>query len=305
MLPDRDNTSQTSEALPLLLAYLFDLLIKSAPSEEPALPQAVKDDPKYQAILSQIKDIRALSASLRNGELEHTVSSRGFVVSNIKTVQTNMRQLAWQAKQITEGDYPQKVEFLGEFSETFSEMTQRLLDTTAQLISLANVDTLTKVANRLAMNRFLAFAFAEAQKNQTDLCVLMLDIDHFKKVNDTFGHSAGDQVLVEVAQRIQSQTRQSDFLARYGGEEFVVVLPETSMEIAHRVCERIIKCVRGTPVVCEDGGNISVTVSIGVSHLFPEDAESSQILSRSDVALYEAKRSGRNRWCEYKPGSCT
>ena len=303
MPPDRNSISQISEADKLLLEYLFDLFIKSTPPEEPALPQALKDDPQFRAVISQIMDIRALSASLRNGELEFTVASRGFILSNIKTVQTNMRQLAWQAKQITEGDYPQKVEFLGEFSETFSEMTQRLLDTTAQLISLANVDTLTKVANRLAMNRFLAFAFAEAQKNHTDLCVLMLDIDHFKEVNDTFGHSAGDQVLVEVAQRIQSQTRQTDFLARYGGEEFVVVLPETNMEIAHLVCDRIIKCVRATPVVCEDGVCISVTISIGVSRLYPEDTESAQILSRSDVALYDAKRSGRNRWCEYKSDS--
>jgi len=301
MSPESANVSKISKADRLLLDYLFDLLIKNAPPEEPALPSALTNDPKYKELLTQIKDIRALSASLRNGELEHTVASRGFVLSNIKTVQTNMRQLAWQAKQITEGDYPQKVEFLGEFSETFSEMTQRLLDTTAQLISLANVDTLTKVANRLAMNRFLAFAFAEAQSNDADLCVLMLDIDHFKEVNDTFGHSAGDQVLVEVAQRIQSQTRQTDFLARYGGEEFVVVLPETSMEIAHRVCDRILKCVRATPVMCEDSVSISVTISIGVSRLQPEDKDSAQILSRSDVALYEAKRTGRDRWCEYKP----
>ncbi|MCL2812328.1 MAG: GGDEF domain-containing protein [Clostridia bacterium] len=301
MSPESANASKISKADRLLLDYLFDLLIKNAPPPEPALPNSLKNDPKYKELLTQIMDIRALSASLRNGELEHTVASRGFVLSNIKTVQTNMRQLAWQAKQITEGDYPQKVEFLGEFSETFSEMTQRLLDTTAQLISLANVDTLTKVANRLAMNRFLAFAFAEAQSNDADLCVLMLDIDHFKEVNDTFGHSAGDQVLVEVAQRIQSQTRQTDFLARYGGEEFVVVLPETSMEIAHRVCDRILKCVRATPVICDDGVNISVTISIGVSRLQPEDKDSAQILSRSDVALYEAKRTGRDRWCEYKP----
>jgi len=300
MSPDSASASKLSKANQLLLEYLFDLLIKNTPPEAPALPGALTNHPKYKALLAQIMDIRALSASLRNGELEHTVSGRGFVISNIKTVQTNMRQLAWQAKQITEGDYPQKVELLGEFSETFSEMTQRLLDTTAQLISLANVDTLTKVANRLAMNRFLAFAFAEAQSNNSDLCVLMLDIDHFKEVNDTFGHTIGDQVLVEVAQRIQSQTRQTDFLARYGGEEFVVVLPETNMEIAHMVCDRILKCVRSTPVVCEEGLNISVTISIGASRLLPEDKDSVQILSRSDVALYEAKRTGRNRWCEYK-----
>jgi len=151
------------------------------------------------------------------------------------------------------------------------------------------------------MNRFLAFAFAEAQENQTELCVLMLDIDHFKEVNDTFGHSAGDKVLAEVAPRIQSQTRQTDFLARYGGEEFVVVLPETSMDIAHRVCNRILNCVRETPVVCDDGLNISVTISIGASQLHPEDNDSAQILARSDIALYDAKRSGRNRWCEFKP----
>lgn len=303
MLSDRNNASEIADVDRFLVDYLYDLCIMSAPPKEPKLPQALKDDPKFKELLAQIMDLRALSASLRNGELEYTVLSRGYVISNIKTVQTNMRQLAWQAKQITEGDYPQKVEFLGEFSETFSEMTQRLLDTTAQLISLANADTLTKVANRLAMNRFLAFAFSEAQKNESELCVLMLDIDHFKVVNDTFGHSVGDEVLIEVAQRIQSQTRQTDFLARYGGEEFVVVLPETSMAVAHMVCDRIINCLQAKPVSCSGGLDIPVTISIGVSELQPEDTDSAQILSRSDVALYDAKRSGRNRWCEFRAES--
>jgi len=301
MPTDLNAVSQISEEARLLLNFLFELFVKNNAPDESILPSSMTADPKFREICAQIMDMRTLSASLRNGELDHTVSSRGFIVTNMKAVQANLRHLAWQAKQITEGDYPQKVEFLGEFSETFSEMTQRLLDTTAQLINLANVDTLTKVANRLAMNRFLAFAFSEAQRNDADLCVLMLDIDHFKVVNDTHGHGVGDQVLIEVARRIQSQTRQTDFLARYGGEEFVVVLPETNMEIAHKVCDRILHSVRGMPVVCDEGCCIPVTISIGISRRQPEDEDAMQILARSDIAMYDAKRSGRNRCCAFQP----
>ena len=300
MPTDLDTASSISDEYGRLLNYLYELFVKSSLPDISDLPAAFVNDPKFIELNAQIVDMRMLSASLRSGELDHTVSSRGFVVSNMKAIQSNLRRLALQAKQITEENYPQKVEFLGEFSETFSEMTQRLLDTTAQLISLANVDTLTKVANRLAMNRFLAHAFTEAKKNNTDMCVLMLDIDHFKTVNDTFGHAVGDQVLVEVARRIQSQTRQSDSLARYGGEEFVVVLPETSIEIAYRVCERILRNVRSTPVACGDDISITVTLSIGVSCSQPDDDDATQILARSDIALYDAKRSGRDRYSEFQ-----
>lgn len=301
MPSDLDTASQLPDTDKRLLDYFFDMFVKNKPPEASSLPAGLTSNPKFQELSTQILDMRALSASLRNGELERNVSSRGFVISNMKAVQANMRQLAWQAKRITDGDYSQKVDFLGEFSETFSEMTQRLLDTTAQLVSLANVDTLTKVANRLAMNRFLSFSFTEAMKHNTALCVLMIDIDHFKSVNDTFGHSTGDQVLMEVARRIQSQTRQADFLARYGGEEFVVILPETSLDVAFNVCERILTSVRETPVICPDGHAIPVTISIGISQRQPGDDEGAQILARSDVALYDAKRSGRNRFCAFRP----
>lgn len=301
MATEMSNISHSSDAYSALLEYLFDLFVKNKPPETSGLPESVAGNARFIELCKQITDMRALSISLRNGELEHSVTSRGFVISNMKAVQSNMRHLAWQAKRITEGDYSQKVEFLGEFSETFSEMTQRLLDTTAQLVNLANVDTLTKVPNRLAMNRFLTVSFNDAIRYDTDLCILMLDIDHFKQVNDNFGHSVGDQVLVEVARRIQSQTRQSDFLARYGGEEFVVVLPDTNLEIAYKVCERILQCVREDPVICSDERSIPVTISIGVSQRQVGDDDPTQILARSDIALYDAKRSGRNRYCTFRP----
>ncbi len=301
MSNDLNALPQLSSAERQLVDYLFDLFVKNRPPEVGSAPPELAGDSKFKELCTQITDMRALSASLRNGELEYTVSSRGFIISNMKAVQANMRHLAWQAKRLTEGDYTQKVEFLGEFSETFSEMTQRLLDTTAQLVNLANIDTLTKVPNRLAMNRFLGVSFHDAVQNDSDLCILMLDIDHFKTVNDSYGHGTGDQVLMEVARRIQSQTRQADFIARYGGEEFVVVLPETTLEIAYKVCERILSCVRETPVECLDGRTIPVTLSIGVSQRQIGDDDPAQILARSDIALYDAKRSGRNQFCTFRP----
>lgn len=166
----------------------------------------------------------------------------------------------------------------------------------SQQHNLATHDGLTGVHNRLALMEALARDAAQARRSNTPLAVLMVDIDHFKAVNDQHGHLAGDAVLRDVAQRIGQRLRHADLLARYGGEEFVALLPHTDAQGAVAVAEDIRQAIAVRPCVVH-GVPIPVAVSIGVCAAVPgagaEGVEA--LLAASDHALYEAKHQGRNR----------
>jgi diguanylate cyclase (GGDEF)-like protein len=136
-----------------------------------------------------------------------------------------------------------------------------------------------------------------AHRFDRSLSVLMLDLDRFKNVNDTYGHQRGDTVLREFAARVQAEIREVDTLARYGGEEFVVVLPETTASGAQNLAQRICTAIRSTPFTSEDDDvELAVTVSIGGA-VYPENGGASRdLLQEADRALYRAKNSGRDRW---------
>lgn len=166
----------------------------------------------------------------------------------------------------------------------------------SQQHSLATHDGLTGVHNRLALMEALTRDASQAQRSKLPLAVLMIDIDHFKSVNDQHGHLAGDAVLREVARRASQRLRHADMLARYGGEEFVALLPHTDAEGALTVAEAIRQAIAARP--CEvHGVSIPVAVSIGVNAAVPapgaEGVEA--LLAGSDQALYLAKGQGRNR----------
>ncbi len=166
--------------------------------------------------------------------------------------------------------------------------------THARLQRIAAIDTLTGVLNRRFGMRRLREEFQGAMRQGTPLGVVMFDIDHFKLVNDTYGHLAGDRVLAETARRAQSALRESDVLLRYGGEEFVVIVPGAGEEALIRVGERVRLAVAATPV--NDGGlEIPVTVSAGIGQLRGREDKEESILKRADEALYAAKEGGRNR----------
>jgi diguanylate cyclase (GGDEF)-like protein len=163
-----------------------------------------------------------------------------------------------------------------------------------QLQTQALTDELTGLSNRRQVMTRLEQEFQRAVRVREPICVISLDIDHFKKVNDTYGHMFGDQVLRKVAERMQSCLRTYDTVGRVGGEEFLIVAPASPAEEAISLAERVIDSISSEPMV--DGNtSITVTASAGVAVIGLNDAEADDLLRRADRSLYEAKASGRNR----------
>lgn len=165
------------------------------------------------------------------------------------------------------------------------------------LAEQATTDALTRLKNRRYFYEQAEQNLGTCRRYNKDMSVLLLDIDHFKKVNDTFGHHAGDRVLVGVADLLTHMVRNIDSVARFGGEEFAVLVPETNKLGAAVLGERIRAAIERTPIEA-DGHSISVTVSIGIVTLAAEKVDSiDQLLSIADRRLYLAKNGGRNRIC--------
>ena len=168
------------------------------------------------------------------------------------------------------------------------------------LAELARTDALTELANRREFDARLAGEHARAHRYGKPYAFMLLDIDRFKEVNDTYGHAAGDAVLKVLADIIRKQLRDADIPARYGGEEFAMILPEISGGAAKPVAERIRRTVAATPFRLPDGREIGITVSIGVS-CYPNCADTPRgVVERADQALYVAKEAGRNRVVLYR-----
>lgn len=162
----------------------------------------------------------------------------------------------------------------------------------AELDRVSRIDMLTNIYNRRHLDEHLRRAISGARRHGRTVGVLLVDIDHFKDVNDQHGHLAGDAVLKEVAARLQGAIRTEDALGRWGGEEFIAVLTDTPGEAIGVLAERMRQAIASTPFVLDDGTRIRVTVSIGHT-AGTEDAE--VLVHRSDDALYVAKEAGRNQ----------
>ncbi len=171
----------------------------------------------------------------------------------------------------------------------------------ARLLRSGFTDALTGWHNRRYLQVRLNEELARARRDQTALVCLMLDLDHFKRVNDTWGHLAGDAVLQEIANRIDAQVRASDVAARYGGEEFIVLMPDTNVEAGQKLAERIRHAVSSEPVDLGNGETVTITVSVGIAGVNVEAGQNElksigeSLIARADVALYSAKSAGRDR----------
>ena len=174
--------------------------------------------------------------------------------------------------------------------------TDFLRDNLDHSLELAVTDQLTGLHNRRYMTGQLNALVNRAVRGGDPVSALMIDIDHFKKINDNFGHPVGDEVLREFAVRLASNVRAVDLPCRYGGEEFTVIMPDTRLEDAQRIAERIRLHVAGSPFRVAGGEeNLTVTISIGVASTLGEDDSPEALLKRADEAVYEAKSAGRNK----------
>lgn len=165
-----------------------------------------------------------------------------------------------------------------------------------RIAALATTDVLTGLPNRRGFNLLAAQALQEAVRDQSPLSALLIDLDHFKLLNDTHGHLAGDHVLRGFAQSLQSNLRQSDIICRWGGEEFILLLKDTGSSTARQLAEKI-RQQTAEQVFQYNGVNLQITTSIGITELHGDD-NLDRLIARADRALYRAKQSGRNRSCE-------
>lgn len=164
-----------------------------------------------------------------------------------------------------------------------------------ELQKLAITDELTGIYNRRKFNEISFREFIRAKRNKTPLSIIIMDLDHFKTINDTYGHATGDDVLKTVAKSISASLRSLDIFARYGGEEFIICLPETSIIAAQKVAERIRLCINERVFHDEQNNVFKISLSLGVAQIkeFSETIEDA--IRDADKALYEAKNLGRNK----------
>jgi diguanylate cyclase (GGDEF)-like protein len=205
-----------------------------------------------------------------------------------------MLSLSWQQETMARE--------LGQITNSLRERNRQLQEARKQLTELANIDELTGLGNRRLINQVLRDEVNRARRKGGWLSVILIDVDFFKKYNDTYGHPAGDEVLKRLGQIMQRATaRAGEVVARYGGEEFIVVLPGASQSDAVRTAERLQKFINDENI-SHTASDVAdrVTISQGVLSVQPdEDVDPGVLIDRADAALYRAKREGRNRIARY------
>lgn len=187
---------------------------------------------------------------------------------------------------------------------TETAMAQKMLEEAVeQNLSLEETsqrDALTGLFNRRYFDEHIRLEMQRAQHYNWNFCLAMLDIDFFKKVNDTYGHDGGDEVLKSVATTLLKQVRNSDILCRFGGEEFVLLLPKLDIQQSPDICERIVTQIRETPIEISDGRVINITMSIGISG-YRGGMNANELMKEADQALYFSKENGRNQFTIFTP----
>ncbi|MEO5377541.1 MAG: diguanylate cyclase [Magnetococcus sp. DMHC-6] len=165
----------------------------------------------------------------------------------------------------------------------------------------ANTDGLTRCFNKMYFNNALTIEMSRAKKNGSPLSLVIIDLDHFKRLNDHYGHDAGDYVLKEMAENLRTRgIRDQDIFSRYGGEEFVILLPNTQRDQAMLIAERFRLLIEEHSFVY-DNKTIPVTASMGIAAYQPDVIDGTALFKRADLALYQAKEQGRNRVCVFTP----
>lgn len=318
-----------------LLAYLRKLIDDPAVPELPPELAGLSFAADMEGLRDHIIALRDILEAFSRGDFSPEIRVRGSMAGRLKTLQANLLHLCWQIQQVADGDFSQRVEFMGEFSAAFNSMVEQL-DTAltalrhkeeeliritealqrevhqkaealaalskseARFRYMAEHDALTGVYNRRSFYDMAVMDIDRARKNGQPCVLVMFDIDHFKNFNDTYGHLEGDAALRHVTQAAKAQLREQDLFGRYGGEEFILLLPNLDKKQGAAIAERVRAAVASTPVKTA-AGPVTVTVSIGVVAVPPQSPDEPKVdyleklLSHADTALYAAKDGGRNR----------
>jgi diguanylate cyclase (GGDEF)-like protein len=215
------------------------------------------------------------------------------IASSFATIEGALKQKVTEETQIKESAASNHQNFEIEFEKLRKELVQATEHSKA-LERKINQDPLTGAYNRRAYNQRIGDEMERFLRYGTLFSLLFIDADHFKNVNDTYGHAIGDKCLQEIIKRASKLIRKSDMLARYGGEEFVLVMPETNAANAKNVAEKIRETIENIEFIYMDDA-VKVTVSIGVTQVRENDAVPQDVLERADAAVYQAKQDGRNR----------
>jgi diguanylate cyclase (GGDEF)-like protein/PAS domain S-box-containing protein len=265
-----------------LLFDIFGIAPEEIPGSRDGSLAGRPDQPLLARVLDRVADpedfLKRVKELYANPQLEDHCE---IPLKDGRTLERHSRAL-WNA----ERHYLGRVWFFRDI--TAHKRTQR------ELLELSQSDPLTGVANRRCFFQRANEEFERARRFGRALSLVMLDIDHFKRVNDRWGHAAGDRVLRALCENCAQLLRKVDLLARVGGEEFAVLLPDTDLEGAWQLAERLRVGAAGRAVP-EEGESIRFTVSAGVATLLPSDTLLEEVLRRADRALYEAKGAGRNR----------
>jgi len=180
-------------------------------------------------------------------------------------------------------------------------LEEELMQARKQMEALAMHDGLTGLLNRRAIEEYAEAEFNMARRKDHAMSVILLDIDHFKNVNDQFGHKFGDVVLRRVAQTLKEGLRNYDRVGRWGGEEFLLILPDTELKDAVTVGERLRSKIAATLISLENGESFSIHISLGVACITGKFQSLTKLIDAADQALYQAKQTGRNRVCIFEP----
>lgn len=301
----------------------------------PAIPAELAEDGEFCELYGRVLALRSILSQFAKGDLSQNIELRGFMAGSLKALQAHLRHLTWQVQQVEMGDLSQRVDFLGDFSASFNRMVIKLdatlstlrqkeeelttltntlqhevelrslalkaLQTSeAQFKYLAEHDTLTGALNRRSFMELAKSELQTAMLAGTPCCVALLDVDHFKRFNDTYGHLEGDVALRHVAEMARVSLRHTDIMGRYGGEEFVFLFPGADLDNGILAAERIRLAIAGHPVVL-GGQEVMITASLGVTvitqstHSEFESDLLPHAIRAADVAMYSAKKEGRNQ----------
>jgi two-component system, cell cycle response regulator len=305
---NKDEQRLDAEEKSCRVGELYDLVL-GAP------PRGLSNEEAFVQLRDALAEIRGFVRRLAQGVLGGEFNVPGPIAGSLKSLSSSLRHMTWQAKEISEGDLSQRIDFLGDFSIAFNEMAERLDVTLTELrtrereLSEANVslqiahgqlleqathDPLTGLLNRRSLSERWVAEAARANRTGEPVAVMLVDLDEFKSINDSCGHEGGDIALVAFAQTLSSQLRATDIACRMGGDEFIAILPGTpregGLEVANRVRDAFGSADLGPMLV-----NCEHTASIGMAE-YPAHGENLEaVLRAADEALYEVKAAGRNR----------